>query len=74
MGGIMNCRDCEFISEPEIIHGGFPSVRCTLGLWDTEDGAERYYSYGQSQLNRGPVRKLGEACTKGREKKRGGQS
>lgn len=68
----MKCRDCEFLSEPEPIReGDYPSVRCTLGLWDKE-GVPRFHSFGESQLNRGPVRRYGEACTRG-EPKRGKQ-
>jgi hypothetical protein len=32
-------------------------------LWD-KAGVEQWYSYGESQLNRGPVRRLGEKCIK----------
>jgi len=71
----MKCRDCKFLSDPTDIHpGDWPSVRCTLGLWDTEkmarspQGIPQWYSYGESQLNRGPVRRYGEACTRGEPK------
>lgn len=64
----MKCRDCKFLSEPETIGGReFPSVRCTLGLWDKE-GIPQWYSWGESQLNRGPVRKYGERCQRGEDK------
>ncbi|KKK75830.1 hypothetical protein LCGC14_2869800 [marine sediment metagenome] len=64
----MKCRDCQLLSAPEVFREGeYPSVRCTLGLWD-EEGHEQWYSYGESQLNRGPVRRYGEACTRGRPK------
>lgn len=63
----MKCRDCRFLSEPkELRPGDYPSVRCTLGLWDS--GVPQWYSYGESQLNRGPVRRLGEKCTMGEPK------
>lgn len=67
----MKCRDCKFLSEPKIIgQGRYPSVCCTLGLWDKENkqGVPQWYSYGESQLNRGPVRRLGEACAQGADK------
>lgn len=64
----MKCRDCQFLSEPGTIGGGeFPSVRCTLGLWDKK-GVPQWYSYGESQLNRGPVRRYGEKCQRGQQK------
>ncbi|GAH68686.1 unnamed protein product [marine sediment metagenome] len=64
----MKCRDCKFLSDPTDIHqGDYPSVRCTLGLWDKE-GIPQWYSFGESQLNRGPVRRYGEACTRGEPK------
>lgn len=64
----MECRDCKHLSEPKTFREDeYPSVRCTLGLWD-EDGREQWYSYGESQLNRGPVRRLGEHCTQGKPK------
>jgi len=64
----MKCRDCKFLSEPGIIgKGRFPSVRCTLGLWDKQ-GVKQWYSYGETVLNRGPVRRLGETCTQGETK------
>ena len=63
----MKCRDCEFLSKPEVIlEGDYPSVRCTLGLWDKES-VEQWHSFGESQLNRGPVRRFGETCTQGRQ-------
>lgn len=67
----MQCRNCRFLSERKVFHeGDYPSVRCTLGLWDKEnkEGAEQWYSYGECQLNRGPVRRLGDACTRGEPK------
>jgi len=67
----MKCRDCRYLSEPEIIGTGEnPSVRCTLGLWDAQNkaGVPQWYSYGESQLNRGPVRRLGESCRQGEPK------
>lgn len=61
----MKCRDCQFLSEPKVIHeGDYPSVRCTLGLWDKK-GVPQWYSFGNSVLNRGPVKRLGAACTQG---------
>jgi len=64
----MICRDCKFISDQKILaEGQYPSVRCTLGLWDKK-GVPQWYSFGESQLNRGPVRRYGETCTKGRER------
>ena len=63
----MKCRDCQLLSAPEVFgERDYPSVRCTLGLWDK--GWEQWHSYGESQLNRGPVRRFGEACTQGRPK------
>ncbi len=73
----MKCRDCQFISEGEVlIEGGNPQVRCTLGLWDrhvldvsgqpTKKTVPQWHSYGESQLNRGPVRRFGNACNKGK--------
>lgn len=65
----MQCRNCEFLSEPTVLReGDYPSVRCTLGLWDKK-GIRQWYSFGESQLNRGPVRRLGAACTQGRAKR-----
>ncbi len=64
----LKCRDCGLLSAPKVFREGEnPAVRCTLGLWDKQ-GVEHWYSYGQSQLNRGPVRRFGEACTQGRPK------
>jgi hypothetical protein len=64
----VKCRDCKFLSAPETFSkGGYPSVRCTLGLWD-KAGLWQWYSYGESVLNRGPVRRYGDACTQGIEK------
>jgi len=64
----MNCRDCEFLSDPKTFgESEFPSVRCTLGLWDKK-GVPQWYSYGESQLNRGPVRRYGEKCQRGQQK------
>lgn len=69
----MKCRDCKFLSEPKTFGDRYPSVRCTLGLWDKEnkEGAEQWYSFGESQLNRGPVKRLGVACTQGKVKREG---
>lgn len=67
----MKCRDCKFLSGPGILgQGKYPSVHCTLGLWDKENnqGVSQWYSYGQAVLNRGPVKRLGEECTKGKQK------
>lgn len=76
----MKCRDCRSLSPPEIIgESEFPSVRCTLGLWDKyvldekgnrqrEKPIPQWYSFGESQLNRGPVRKYGEKCQRGKQK------
>jgi len=64
----MECRNCKFLSEPITFgESEYPSVRCTLGLWD-QKGHPQWYSYGESQLNRGPVKRLGAACTRGKEK------
>jgi len=64
----MKCRDCKFLSTPRTFgEGQYPSVRCTLGLWDKE-GIKHWHSFGESQLNRGPVRRYGEACTQGKYK------
>jgi hypothetical protein len=75
----MKCRDCRFISDPEEIRPDqYPSVRCTLGLWDKPDRYDparkvtQWYAYGEMILNRGPVRRYGEACTRGEPKKKGG--
>jgi hypothetical protein len=63
----MQCRNCQFLSGPKTFQEGhYPSVRCTLGQWDKE-GHEVWYSWGETQLNRGPVRRLGAACTQGIE-------
>lgn len=67
----MECRDCTFLSEPKEIHqGDYSSVRCTLGLWDSQnkEGAPQWYSYGEAQLNRGPVKRIGATCTVGKYK------
>jgi len=67
----MKCRECRFLSEPRTFgEGEYPSVRCTLGLWDKDNkaGVKQWYSYGESQLNRGPVRRHGDACTQGEAK------
>jgi len=68
----MKCRDCKFISEPKTFGDRYPSVRCTLGLWkkDPNQEYEQWYSFGECILNRGPVRRLGEACTRGEPKRR----
>ncbi|KKN65511.1 hypothetical protein LCGC14_0481150 [marine sediment metagenome] len=72
----MKCRDCKFQSEPKVFtEGGNPQVRCTLGSTDWRRGtpdrvynAEGWYSYGQSQLNLGPVKRIGATCTRGEPK------
>ena len=67
----MQCRNCEFLSEPKALReGDYPIVRCTLGLWDKK-GVPQWYSFGESHLNRGPVRRLGATCTRGIEKRYG---
>lgn len=67
----MQCRNCKFLSEPKTLHEGYyPSVRCTLGLWDKE-GIKQWHSFGESVLNRGPVRRLGDICTKGEQIQKG---
>lgn len=64
----MKCRDCKFLSEPTVrIEGDYPSVRCKLGQWDKGD-IKQWHSFGETQLNRGPVRRYGEACTLGEPK------
>jgi hypothetical protein len=69
----MKCRDCKLLSEPKVFGepDNYPSVRCTLGLWDHDNkiGVEQWYSFGESQINRGPIRKHGDMCTKGKFKK-----
>lgn len=69
----MKCRDCQFLSGPTTFRDDmYPTVRCTLGLWDKgktgrrPQGIEQWHSYGESQLNRGPVRRFGESCTRGK--------
>lgn len=67
----MKCRDCRFLSETKIfVDGDYPAVRCTLGEFDkdSKSGAEVWYSYGQSQINRGPIKRHGDSCTKGEPK------
>jgi len=66
----MKCRDCRFLSEPKTFGDRYPSVRCTLGLWDNDNPthAEQWYSFGESVLNRGHVRRHGESCTQGAPK------
>lgn len=67
----MQCRNCKFLSERKTLHeGDYPSVRCTLGLWDKQ-GVPQWYSFGESVLNRGPVRRFGDKCTEGRPKGQG---
>jgi len=64
----MKCRDCKFLTPATVLSvGEYPAVRCTLGLWD-KHGVPQWYSYGESQLNRGPVRRYGDACTQGQPK------
>ena len=59
------CRECRFLSERKTFgEGRYPSVRCTLGLWDAPP-IVRWLSFGETILNRGPARRLGEACTQG---------
>jgi hypothetical protein len=68
----MKCRDCQFLSEPKEENDDFPSVRCTLGIWDKNSpngDIKQWYSYGSSQLNRGPVKVMGDLCKKGKSKK-----
>ena len=66
----MKCRDCKFLSERTIFKpDDYGSVRCTLGLWD-KGGIPHWYSWGESQLNRGPVKRYGDACTRGEVKSR----
>lgn len=49
-------------------------VRCTLGLWDvpakfpTGKPLWQWYSWGQTQINRGPVKRLGASCKRGESK------
>jgi hypothetical protein len=66
----MKCCDCKFISEPKSFGDRYPSVRCTLGLWDNDnrEHAEQWYSFGNCVLNRGPVKRHGDACTRGEPK------
>jgi len=68
----MICRDCKFISDRKILaEGQYPSVRCTLGLWDKNSpkgDIKQWHSFGETILNRGPVRRYGEACTRGEPK------
>jgi len=67
----MKCRECRFIKEePPRNSEGFPSVRCTLGLWDKDnkEGAPQWYSYGSMIRNRGPIKRHGESCTQGNVK------
>ena len=70
----MKCRECKFLSEPVTFGDQYPSVRCTLGLWDKESHSHhakplwQWYSFGECMLNRGPVRRLGEACTQGEKR------
>ncbi len=68
----MKCRDCKFLSEPQTFkEGGYPKVRCSLGVWDKlgRPGFGRWHSYGESVLNRGPVRRFGDKCIRGEPKK-----
>ncbi len=65
----MKCRDCKFLGEPqEQREAPYPWVRCTLGIWD-KDSIPQWHSYGESQLNRGPVKRYGASCTRGELKK-----
>ena len=64
----MECRDCKFLGEPKVFRPDqYPSVRCALGLYDKYPPMEQWYSYGESQLNRGPVRRIGANCTRGEQ-------
>ncbi len=64
----MKCRDCKFLEQSKIFsENGSPSVRCSAGHWDSVASRE-WYSYDESQLNRGPVRRFGENCLEGRLK------
>jgi len=63
----MKCRDCKFLSPQNTFGDRYPSVRCTLGLWDIA-GHEQWYSYGNAVLNRAAVRRYGEKCTQGEPK------
>jgi hypothetical protein len=71
----MKCRDCKFLSEKTHFKpDDFGKVHCNLGLWDKVASGvptqkiQRWYSWGESQLNHGPIKRLGAACTKGRDK------
>ena len=75
----MECRNCKYLSKPEVIGNpdNYPSVRCTLGLWDKVvitpgssfgQSVPQWDSYGESQLNRGPVKRYGEAWRQGKSK------
>lgn len=64
----MECRNCRNLSNPKTLREGeYPAVHCELGLWDKK-GWTQWYSYGECQLNRGPVRRYGAACTQGQPK------
>jgi hypothetical protein len=65
----MKCRDCTFLSDRTFFGSDkeYGSVRCTLGLWD-QGMHQQWYSFGQSQLNQGPVKRLGATCTQGVDK------
>ena len=59
----MKCRDCPHLTGPTDMGGSdFPKVRCRLGIWD-KDEVEQWYSYGEAQLDRGPVSRLGDNCS-----------
>jgi len=62
----MECRNCKFLSEPHTFGDRYPSVRCTLGLWDKN--TKQWYAFGETILNRGPVKRLGAECIRGEYK------
>ena len=66
----MKCINCIFLSKTKILGSKdeFPSVRCTLGLWDSDNtpGVPQYYAYGSAVRNRDPVKRHGENCTHGK--------
>jgi hypothetical protein len=62
----MKCRDCKFLTVKERTDD-YSIVRCTLGLWD-KGTIQQWHSFGECQLNRGPVRRFGESCSRGEAK------
>jgi hypothetical protein len=74
----MKCRDCKFLGERKFFGDAdeFGSVHCTLGVWDkpstfkTGHPIWQWYARVQVQINRGPVKKLGESCTQGEPKEK----